>query len=134
MAKPMTRDQWPADIREYRDKLDAFNLAVGKWLGLDPEQVFRFDLTEGFEPVFDGRKMLDGEYTCVTWESTTKQEPRLGHVQHGVRSDAFNDLGAVFTAELLIDWQDDRERIEVAGRKPRMFSESEEARLRAMFL
>lgn len=132
MSGPMTRDQWPADLREYHDKLDAFNLAVGEWLGLDPAQVFNFDLIEGEEPEFRASgPPTNGTYTQVTWESLTEQVPRVGHYLRGGRADM--EDGMVFTADVLIDRVDDRERIAVAGRKPKMFSAAEDARLRGLF-
>lgn len=128
----MSGPQLPSDGRQFLDELAAFNLAVGEWLGLDPTQVFHFDLAEGKEPEFAPHSGVDGgEYTTVTWESAVKQEPRIGHVTHGGRSD--EDLGIVYTAKLVIDWMDDRDRIEAVGRKPKMFSDADEARLRAMF-
>lgn len=105
----------PAGVREYRDRLDAFNLAAAEWLGIDPAQVTRFDLTEGREPEFAAGGVTSGTYTQATWESLTEQVPRVGSYSRGARWDGDTTW---FTAVLAIDWLDDRERRAVTGPKP----------------
>lgn len=115
-----------ASARDYRDRLDAFNLAAAEWLGIDPTQVTRFDLTEGKEPEFDIGRMTGGEYTRVTWEALTEQRPRTGEYNRSARWDGDRRW---FIAEVLIDWIQDRERRAVTGPKPEMFSPAERAQL-----
>lgn len=128
MSGPMAPDQWPTDVREFRNRLDAYNLAAGVWLGLDPKQTFNFNLAEGEPPQYVSKV---GTLTEITWESLTEQKPKVeGDYTRGVRGDF--EL-TVWTARFVLHWPTSEAMRREIGPRPRMFSRTEEARLRNLF-
>ena len=108
-------DNMPESVRQYRDAMDAWNLAAARWLGLDPEAVTRLDVDTS-----------ERGHTVAKWEAVERQRPPLGYVETGVASDG---ECVVWSGSLTLDYPDATAFSEALGPKPEMFTPAERERL-----
>lgn len=113
-------DNMPDDIREYRAAMQAWDLAAAEWLALDPEQVFRLDVTE--RPISE----LGGATIEVAWEATERLTPRVGYLHApNVRSDG---ITVTWSGAVSLDYDDSKVFRGAVGPKPVAPWETPEAR------
>jgi hypothetical protein len=131
MSGPLTGDQVPAEVREFREKLRAFNLAAAKWLGLDPSKVFRLELVEHIHELYPEL------YSMAKWESTEDLTASVGVPgQTGVvdRHVGYDDERFLtYHQATYFDYDQGRALWAEVGPVPSMFTPGEEQRLRAGF-
>jgi hypothetical protein len=109
----------PDDIREYRDAMRAWSLAAAEWLALDPEAVFKLDVTERPFNEFGGSTVE------ATWSATTRLAPRVGHVHPwGASRDGET---TTFSGGVSLDYDDSKAFWEAVGPKPKDPWETPEA-------
>lgn len=104
---PTTAPRWtPEPISRYIQALADYNLRVGTWLGLDPEQVFKLDVYEA-SPT---------KHMQVIWKTHTPHKPLIGTPQP---PNVFWDgEHTEYTLGTVLDYDEERALIKHCGPKP----------------
>lgn len=129
MGGPLTGDQVPAGVREFREKLQAWHLVAAEQLGLDPTKVLRLELVEPTD--------VPEMYSMAKWESTEDLTSKIGHPgQTGITSQAVGydeERMVTYHQAAYLDFDEGRALYAEVGPPPRMFTPAEKAALEQQF-
>lgn len=123
MSKPI---QPPTDPTGFVEALRTYNLAAAEWLGLDPGQVYRMDVTE---PAPSSDSYSPPSLVTVRWTATERQTPKVGYREWGTHYDLD---GVSHSGRITLNAPDGEAFMAAIGPKPRQFTREQELILKGL--